>query len=302
MKRTLILVLVGFLGLLAFYLLVVRQPMSNPTSEVKRIQSFSIRSEPSPDRPIFQNARGNIMATTLPVRHHPSVVNAGGTALALAFEGDSIDPDLASVVVSDLNLILGHLKNSEFVRAPETSPSAIISGRPYPVVSSINYIGKGRFIPDSIESFLGGIVEVEGQRKLLIGKEMAALYREAKESSKQHPEVFDSLPAFINKLNKLAEAPPSDSKELVFLGNLSADELKSIEGFTAQQFVDSFGNKSYRAPSLLEVQPAFGIKGTDATSWFAPLFVIEKDGISDAAPTAIYQSGHWKLLLSSSSL
>ena len=302
MKRGLITILIGFFGLITFYLLVLRQPTSILTSEADQVQPSSVHSAPLPNGSGFQDVRSKTMEITRTEIHQPAVVDAGGTALALAFEGDSVEPDLVSVVLSDLNLILGHLKDSEFVQAPESSPSAIIAGRTYPIISSINYIGKGRFIPDSIESLLGRIVEVEGQKRLLIGKEMTDLYRDANERSRQHFEVFDSLHAFIDKLNKLGQTPPSNSKELVFLGNLSADELKAIEGFTTEQFVDSFGNKRYRAASVLEVQPASGIKGADGTAWFAPLFVVEEDGVSDAAPTAIYQNGHWKLLLSSSTL
>ena len=45
----------------------------------------------------------------------PTTLNAGGLTMGLAFENGGSDPVLEQLVLTDLNLILGHLGSSEFL-------------------------------------------------------------------------------------------------------------------------------------------------------------------------------------------
>lgn len=227
-------------------------------------------------------------------------LKAGGLSIDLAFEDGDSAPELSALILADLQLILGHLNANEFLAAPKNAAPVPIHGQLHSISSTINYVGKGRFIPDSLEPLLGSITEIGGQKKLLISKEMQELYRTAQTLAKNHAAVFDSLPAFVGRLNRLTEEPPVNLGEVIYFGNLANDEARAVENFGTSQFVMDFGGKHYQAPSILEIHAAKTLRGADEDTWAAPLYVVADNGISDAAPSVVYFNGRWQILLSTS--
>jgi hypothetical protein len=274
------------------------QPDEQQASRVERSPSTGLPSagkEVLPSGKTYPNA-------PVQEKEQPTTLNAGGLSMSLAFEDADIDQSLRQLIAIDLNRVFGHLGEYEMLSPAESYAPVTVNGQPYAVSSLINFVGKGRYIPDSLEPFTGRVIDKNGSKEFVVSKEMQALYRAAQTLAKQHPDVFESLPDFVAKLNRLTEEPPKKLEDIIYFGNLSAEETKAVEGFGSAQLVRTFGDKEYRSPSMLEILASTSLSEADANTWTARLFVTVEGGISDAATTAVYTNGCWKLLFSSTTL
>jgi hypothetical protein len=223
-----------------------------------------------------------------------TAVNAGGLSLPLVFQNPSVSSELRHTIAADLNLIFGHLSGSEFLPSPRRTVD--VGGQDYAVTSVINFTGRGRYVPEAIEGLIGQVVEIGGQRSLYIDSRLETIYGQARQTHDKNRSVFEAFETFLSRLNSISDAPPEDFRRWIHVDGVPPEVLNA---FSKEQFIQAFGNKRYQKPSLLEFYRPSEAKNSFKDAWTAQLYVVEPSGISDAAPTAIFLDGEWKLLLSS---
>jgi hypothetical protein len=227
------------------------------------------------------------------------VLKIGDMVLPLEFADTATDPKFKQAVALDLELIYGHLTGHEVISGGASS-AVIVRGQPITPRMMVNITGKGRYFPKEIESDFGYVGAVNGHDAILITDKIIAAYVEAMDRQREQPKAFYELSRFVETMNNLATSPVINPGDLFYLDPSIASAKAEIDGITPQLFVQNFGSKQYRSPSVLEVIDGMHLGEHYEGRLIAKLYIKTSDGIDDSMPPIIFDGGQWKFLIHSS--
>lgn len=223
------------------------------------------------------------------------LLRTGDKSFKLYFEDGDVAPSLIKLIVDDLNLTFAHLKRFRILPPVESTRKFTIGKHPYKTVGLVDFEEQSqRFFPRVIGRSIGDMVEVNGDQGIVVPEEVVTSYRSIVKLVEAMPRAFETIDAFIERINHLAESPPSTVDEILTAGLVKNDRDKILSQWTPALIVKSLGSRKYRKSSLLQVE-RFAKDGEDVL--LAPLYVYEAGVLTDHAPPMVYEHGKWKLML-----
>ena len=247
-----------------------------------------------------QQAQAIPTTAVVPVANQATalVLNVAGLALPLAFADTATDKAFCQMVARDLQLIYGHLTGHEVIRA-NPATRVMVRGKTITPIKMLNFTGKGRYFPKSIEADFGYVGIVDGHESLLITDQMVSAYREALKLQQQQPQAIEELSHFVDALNGLSARPMDNVRSLFLLDASMASGEGELAKLTPQSFSQSFGSKQYRSPSVLELVAGEQVGDRYKGRFITKLYIKTSSGIEDAMPPLIFDGGRWKFLITS---
>ncbi len=265
-------------------------------------------SSQTPERPVLpqsltqkrsapQIGEPEVMNSSLPkpVSGALPIFKAGGIELPILFADGATRAELKAAIVKDINLVYGHLTAHESL-TPIYKKSLHIQGRDITPIAQLNLLGVGRYYPAEHQDLMGVIVDFDGQ-KLVIPNELVAIYAKAQEREQRYPRAFSKMDDFVRRLNRLNDEPPEHASDILFLHPSAKEFAPVLHEMSREQLIETFGNRAYRQPSIIEVKEAGELLPELKGSLIAPLYRKVPGGITDTATPLIFHEGHWKLLI-----
>ncbi len=252
----------------------------------------------------------------------------GNTTYPLYFEGGAGEA-LQQVIADDLAEIFGHVKEIRFrARAVAEEGVTIISVGKYPVSYEatdddmslpfthwFSFPGVRTLRPEALKDEFTRVVTYNGQKYLLVTKDLIKAYRTAWRQKQRNAEAYEKLDTFVSSLNDLAQGGitidelPRSVPEMHYLEELSDEGLAELRSPQAiQGFARSFQRMTQVVrPSILRVfEREYYREAYDSNGWedvplsgklYTELFFIEDGELHSSLWPLMYVGGEWKIYI-----
>ncbi len=213
---------------------------------------------------------------------------AGGRSIPIAF-ANGVSKELKKVISSELNLIYGHLKQSEFYEG--RLPTPVFNGVPVKVDKLILFRGKGRFFPYEHDGAIGFILD----EQIIVPDNLVLAYEEAISRMFDNQEAYASLLETLSQLNNVDALGQADLLTWFYLTDDAKDAGIKIPLMTLKNFQNAYGRYEYLKPSILNIN----YEEIDELRLMAKVYVkMENGDRSSGSPPMLYQDNKWKFVIS----
>jgi hypothetical protein len=210
--------------------------------------------ESSPPKP--QALPASTPASRVPVVEEPVLsklnLNAGSLTLPFAFADSNLSREEINEIARDLQVIYGQFTSTEEVKV-RTLPTVRVNGTEIRAQKLLNFKGTGAYQPKAIAADFGYTGIVDGRESILIGEPILLAYREAFEHRRKTPAPYSTLKTFAFRLNQAAAEPVPRIPGIYAFDIASGKAPSDHPTITPQEFVQNFGGRFYREPSVLDI-------------------------------------------------